>query len=383
MYVNKNKQETGSNLGNRKALSRRNFLVGTALIGTGLAVGPLARAKSSDQPQGREENNMKTRKLGNLEVSELGSGCMSISANYGSPADRNQGIQVIRTAYENGVRFFDTAEVYGTYTNEELVGEALAPLRDQVVIATKFGFDIEAGGVLNSRPEHIKKVVEASLKRLRTDRIDLYYQHRVDSKVPIEDVAGAVKELIQEGKVLHFGLSEASARTIRRAHAVQPVAAVQSEYSLMERSPEKNGVLKTCEEMGIGFVPWGPVGMGYLTGQIDARKKFDPKTDLRSGFDRFSSENLAANAPIVDALRRFADKKYTTPAQIALAWLLAQKPFIVPIPGTRNINHLNENLGAINVQLTPADLREIETVFSQIKVRGGRMNEMQMQVVEQ
>jgi aryl-alcohol dehydrogenase-like predicted oxidoreductase len=201
--------------------------------------------------------------------------------------------------------------------------------------------------------------------------------------VPIEDVAGTVKELIQEGKVLHFGLSEASAQTIRRAHAVQPVAAVQSEYSLMERSPEKNGVLKACEEMGIGFVPWGPVGMGYLTGQIDARKKFDPKTDLRSGFDRFSSENLAANAPIVDALRRFADKKYTTPAQIALAWLLAQKPFIVPIPGTRNINHLNENLGAINVQLTPADLREIETVFSQIKVYGGRMNEMQMQVVEQ
>jgi aryl-alcohol dehydrogenase-like predicted oxidoreductase len=387
MYMNKNKnknkQKTGSNLGNRQALSRRNFLVGTALIGTGLAVGPVAYAKSSDQPQDTEENNMKTRKLGNLEVSELGSGCMSISANYGPPADRNQGIQVIRTAYENGGRFFDTAEVYGTYTNEELVGEALAPLRNQVVIATKFGFDIEAGGVLNSRPEHIKKVVEASLKRLRTDRIDLYYQHRVDPEVPIEDVAGAVKELIQEGKVLHFGLSEASAQTIRRAHAVQPVAAVQSEYSLMERSPEKNGVLKTCEEMGIGFVPWGPVGMGYLTGQVDARNKFDPKTDLRSGFDRFSSENLAANAPIVDALRRFADRKYTTPAQIALAWLLAQKPFIVPIPGTRNINHLNENLGAINVQLTPADLREIETVFSQIKVHGGRMNEMQMQVVEQ
>jgi aryl-alcohol dehydrogenase-like predicted oxidoreductase len=381
--MKKNKQAIGSNTQDRQALSRRNFLAATALIGAGLAVGPVARATSADQPHDRGENKMKTRKLGKLEVSELGSGCMSISANYGPPAEKNQGIRVIRTAYENGVTFFDTAEVYGPYINEELVGESLAPLRDKVAIATKFGFDIEAGGVLNSRPEHIKKVVEASLKRLRTDRIDLYYQHRVDPKVPIEDVAGAVRDLIQQGKVMHFGLSEASAKTIRRAHAVQPVTAIQSEYSLMERSPEKNGVLKVCEELGIGFVPWGPVGMGYLTGQIDARKEFDPKTDLRSTFDRFSPENLAANAPIVDALRKFADKKYATPAQIALAWLLAQKPFIVPIPGTRNINHLKENLGAINVQLTPADLREIETAFSQIKVHGGRMNEMQMQVVEQ
>ena len=381
--MKKNKQAIGSNTQDRQALSRRKFLAGTALIGAGLAVGPVARATSADQPHDRGENKMKTRKLGKLEVLELGSGCMSISANYGPPAEKNQGIRVIRTAYENGVTFFDTAEVYGPYINEELVGESLAPLRDKVAIATKFGFDIEAGGVLNSRPEHIKKVVEASLKRLRTDRIDLYYQHRVDPKVPIEDVAGAVRDLIQQGKVMHFGLSEASAKTIRRAHAVQPVTAIQSEYSLMERSPEKNGVLKVCEELGIGFVPWGPVGMGYLTGQIDARKEFDRKTDLRSTFDRFSPENLAANAPIVDALRRFADKKYATPAQIALAWLLAQKPFIVPIPGTRNINHLKENLGAINVQLTPADLREIETAFSQIKVHGGRMNEMQMQVVEQ
>ena len=325
---------------------------------------------------------MKTRKLGKLEVSEIGSGCMSISANYGPPADRNQGIQVIRTAYEKGVTFFDTAEVYGPYTNEELVGEALAPFRDKVVIATKFGFDLEAGG-LNSRPEHIKKVVEASLKRLKTDRIDLYYQHRVDPKVPIEDVAGAIKDLIKEGKVLHFGLSEASAKTIRRAHAVQPVTAIQTEYSLMKRDPEQNGVLKTCEELGIGFVPWGPVGMGYLTGKIDARTKFDPKTDLRSGFDRFSPENLAANMPIVDLLKRFAEKENATPAQVALAWLLAQKPWIVPIPGTRNIDHLNENLGAINVQLTPADLREIETAFSKIKVHGGRMNEEQMKVVDQ
>ncbi len=310
---------------------------------------------------------------------------MSISANYGPPADRNQGIKVIREAHQKGVTFFDTAEVYGPFTNEDLVGEALAPFRDKVVIATKFGFDFEGGKVvgLNSRPEHIKEVVEASLKRLKTDRIDLYYQHRVDPKVPIEDVATVIKDLIKEGKVLHFGLSEASAKTIRRAHAVQPMTAIQTEYSLMNRDPEQNGVLKACEELGIGFVPWGPVGMGYLTGKTDARTKFDPKTDLRSGFDRFSPENLAANQPIVDLLKRFAEKEKATPAQVALAWLLAQKPWIVPIPGTRNIDHLNENLGAINVQLTPADLREIDTAFSKIKVHGGRMNEEQMKVVDQ
>jgi aryl-alcohol dehydrogenase-like predicted oxidoreductase len=390
--MGKNKQAIGSNTQDRRVISRRAFLTNTALIGTGLAVGPLSWAASSEPPKeisNRSDkglsvgaNKMKIRKLGKLEVSELGSGCMSISANYGPPADRNQGIKVIRAAYEKGVTFFDTAEVYGPFTNEELVGEALAPFRDKVVIASKFGFDLEAGG-LNSRPEHIKKVVEASLKRLRTDRIDLYYQHRVDPKAPIEDVAAAIKGLIQAGKVLHFGLSEASAKTIRRAHAVQPVTAIQSEYSLMERGPEQNGVLKACEELGIGFVPWGPVGMGYLTGQIDARTKLDPKTDLRSEFDRFSPENLAANTPVVDLLRRFAEKKNATPAQIALAWLLAQKPWIVPIPGTRNIDHLNENLGAVNVQLTPTDLRELETAFSKIKVHGGRMNEMQMQVVEQ
>jgi aryl-alcohol dehydrogenase-like predicted oxidoreductase len=391
--MNKNKQATGSKTQDRRALSRRDFLANTAVIGAGLAVGPLLWAASSDQPkeinkgsdQGlrREKNNMKTRKLGKLEVSEIGFGCMSISANYGPPADRNQGIQVIRTAYEKGVTFFDTAEVYGPYTNEELVGEALAPFRDKVVIASKFGFKIDGSIGLDSRPERIKKVAEASLKRLRTDRIDLYYQHRVDPEVPIEDVAGAIKDLINEGKVLHFGLSEASARTIRRAHAVQPVTAIQSEYSLMTRDPEQNGVLKTCEELGIGFVPWGPLGMGYLTGKIDARTKFDSKTDLRSEFERFSPENLAANMPIVDLLRRFAEKKNATPAQIALAWLLAQKPWIVPIPGTRNIDHLNENLGAINVQLTPADLREIETAFSKIKVHGGRMSEKHMQQVDQ
>jgi aryl-alcohol dehydrogenase-like predicted oxidoreductase len=375
-----NKQASGSNTRDPRALSRRDFLGKTALIAAGLTVWPSSWAASSDQP--KEINKMKTRKLGTLEVSELGAGCMSISANYGPPAPRDQGIKVIRAAYEKGVTFFDTAEVYGPYTNEELVGEALAPFRDKVAIATKFGFDLEAGG-LNSRPEHIKKVVEGSLKRLKTDRIDLYYQHRVDPKVPIEDVAGAIKDLIKEGKVLHFGLSEASARTIRRAHAVQPVSAIQTEYSLMERDPEKNGVLETCGELGIGFVPWGPVGMGFLTGKIDARTKFDPKTDLRSGFDRFSPENLEANRPIVDWLGRFAEKKNATPAQIALAWLLAQKPWIVPIPGTRNIDHLEENLGAINVQLTPADLREIETAFSKIKVHGGRMSEKHMRDVDQ
>ena len=369
-------------------LRRRDFLV---VAGAGLTVGCGQRLRpapstavtgTADEAPTAGASQLRTRKLGSLEVSEIGAGCMSISANYGPPADRNQGIQVIRAAHAKGVTFFDTAEVYGPFTNEELVGEALAPFRDKVNIASKFGFDLEAGG-LNSRPEHIKKVIEGSLKRLRTDRIDLYYQHRVDPKVPIEDVAGAIKDLIKEGKVLHFGLSEASAKTIRRAHAVQPVTAIQTEYSLMNREPEQNGVLKTCEELGIGFVPWGPVGMGYLTGKIDARTKFDPKTDLRSGFDRFSPENLAANTPIVDLLKRFAEKENATPAQVALAWLLAQKPWIVPIPGTRNIDHLDENLGAINVQLTPADIREIDTAFSQIKVHGGRMNEEQMKVVDQ
>ncbi|NOK21109.1 aldo/keto reductase [Corallococcus carmarthensis] len=325
---------------------------------------------------------MKTRKLGSLVVSELGHGCMSISANYGPPADRNQGIQVIRTAHEQGVTFFDTAEVYGPYTNEELVGEALAPIRDQVVIATKFGFNLEGPPGLNSRPEHIQKVVEGSLKRLKTDRIDLYYQHRVDPNVPIEDVAGAVKQLIAQGKVLHFGLSEASARTIRRAHAVQPVTAVQTEYSFMERDAEKNGVLAVCEALGIGFVPWGPVGMGFLSGKLDASARLDPKTDLRSGFTRFTPENLAANAPIVEALRSVAAKKGATPAQLALAWLLSRKPWIVPIPGTRNPVHLEENLGARHLQLTPAELRELETAFSQLTVHGGRMNPMQMDVVD-
>jgi aryl-alcohol dehydrogenase-like predicted oxidoreductase len=271
--------------------------------------------------------------------------------------------------------------VYGPFTNEELVGEALAPFRDRVRIASKFGFDIEAGG-LNSRPNHIKKVIEGALTRLRTDRIDLYYQHRVDPAVPIEDVAGAVKDLIKQGKVLHFGLSEPSANTIRRAHSVLPVTAVQTEYSLMERDPERNGVLDACEQLGIGFVPWGPLGMGYLPGTMNATTRLDAKTDLRSGFDRFTPANLAANAPIVDFLREFAKDKNATPAQIALAWLLAQRPWIVPIPGTRRLDHLDENLKAIAVVLTRGELREIDSALSRVEVHGGRMNKEQMQVVD-
>jgi aryl-alcohol dehydrogenase-like predicted oxidoreductase len=390
--MKKKKQNTELNTGTIPGLSRRDFVTRATLVGAALAVAPLSWAASPDRPKDsnnrgdnapHKKNNMNTRKLGNLEVSELGAGCMSIMANYGPPAEKAQGIQTIRTAFEKGVSFFDTAEVYGPYTDEELVGEALAPFRDQVIIATKFGFKIDGTIGLDSRPEHIKKVVEESLKRLKTDRIDLYYQHRVDPAIPIEDVAGAIKDLIQEGKVLHFGLSEPSAKTIRRAHAVQPVTAIQTEYSLMTRDPEHNGALNTCEELGIGFVPWGPIGLGYLTGKINARTKFDPKTDLRSGFDRFTPENIAANMSIVDFLRQFGEEKNATPAQISIAWLLAQKPWIVPIPGTRSVDHLKENLGAVNVQLTSSDLHEIETALSKIKVHGGRMNKIQMEQVDQ
>jgi aryl-alcohol dehydrogenase-like predicted oxidoreductase len=360
------------------AASRRAFLQTGAAAGAALALAPLTMAGAAPH---REGSHMPQRKLGTLEVSALGAGCMSISANYGPPADRAQGIRVMREAHERGVTLFDTAEVYGPYTNEELVGEALAPIRGKVAIATKFGFDIGKGG-LNSRPEHIRQVVEASLKRLRTDRIDLLYQHRVDPAVPIEDVAGAVAGLIREGKVLHFGLSEAGPDTIRRAHKVQPLSAVQTEYSLMNRDPEHNGVLAVCEELGIGFVPWGPLGMGYLAGRIDARTRFDRKTDLRSGFERFSSENIAANAPILALLARFAQRENATRAQVALAWLLAQKPWIVPIPGTRNRSHLAENHGALDVRLSAADLREIDSAFARVTVHGGRMNQDQMRIVE-
>src|SRR5438874_3192217 len=293
---------------------------------------------------------MEKRHLGKsgLEVSAIGLGCMGMSFGYGPAVDKQEGISLIRAAVERGVTFFDTAEVYGPYTNEELVGEALAPLREQVVIATKFGFAPDPNGgprwsALNSRPEHIKEAAEGSLKRLKTDVIDLFYQHRVDPNVPIQDVAGTVKELIQQGKVKYFGLSEASAKTIRRAHAVQPVAAVQSEYSLWTRDPERNGVLATCEELGIGFVPFSPLGAGFLTGKIDTTTKLDPK-DFRSISPRFDADNRAANMALVDLVKRVAEKKHATPAQIALAWLLAQKPWIVPIPGTKKVTRLEENL---------------------------------------
>jgi len=367
-------------------VDRRQFLKIAGAAGAG-AVLPLGAAScagpTAAQPPPSSNGKaytMRTRKLGGLEVSELGFGCMSISGNYGPPADRAQGIRVIRDAHERGVTFFDTAEVYGPYANEELVGEALATVRDKVAIATKFGFAIDGTIGLDSRPERIRRVVEESLKRLKTDRIDLYYQHRVDLTVPIEDVAGTVKDLIRAGKVLHFGLSEPSARTIRRAHAVQPVAAIQTEYSLMERSPEHNGVLQTCEELGIGFVPWGPLGQGFLTGKlnVNVQSTFDPKADLRSGFQRFSPEVMKANQPIIEFLKAFGEKKGATPAQIALSWLMAQKPWIVPIPGTRNLDHSRENLSSIHVHLTPEDLREIEAAFAQITVHGGRMNELQM-----
>jgi len=325
---------------------------------------------------------MKQRKLGTLQVSEIGAGCMSISSNYGPPAPKEQGLKTIRKAFENGVTFFDTAEVYGPYTNEELVGEALQSVRDQVKIATKFGFAIDGTIALNSRPEHIRKVVEASLKRLRTDRIDLYYQHRVDPNVPIEDVAGAVKDLIRQGKVLHFGLSEPSVKTIRRAHAVQPVAAVQTEYSLWTRNVELNGVLATCKELGIGFVPWAPLGEGFLTGKIDTNTKFDPKTDFRSGFPRLSPEFLPRNMPIIAWLKAYAAKKGATPAQISLAWLLAKGPNIVPIPGTRNEAHLLENLGAQHFHLTAEDVQEIETSLSRFVVYGDRMGEEHMSQID-
>jgi aryl-alcohol dehydrogenase-like predicted oxidoreductase len=366
--------------------TRRVVLGRTALAAVAVAAAPILAPSSKANAQAGvapKPKTINTRKLGSLGVSELGAGCMSISANYGPPAEKDAGMRLIRTAHDRGVTFFDTAEVYGPFTNEELVGEALAPIRDRVAIATKFGFDIGGTSGLDSRPERIKRVIEASLKRLRTDHVDLFYQHRVDPKVPIEDVAGAVKDLIQEGKVLHFGLSEASARTIRRAHAVQPVAAVQTEYSLMERSPERNGVLQVCEELGIGFVPWGPVGMGYLTGKLGRNTRFDEKTDLRSGFDRFSPENLAANEAVLDVVKRFAQRKGATPAQLSLAWLLAQKPWIVPIPGTRNLDHLTENHGAINVALTAEDLRDLDTALASVTVHGGRMNEPQMQIVDQ
>jgi aryl-alcohol dehydrogenase-like predicted oxidoreductase len=329
---------------------------------------------------------MQKRKLGksNLEVSAIGLGCMGMNFGFGPPVSKQEGISLIRAAVERGITFFDTAEVYGPYTNEELVGEALAPLREQVVIATKFGFRPASTGegrwsVLDSRPEHIKEVAEASLKRLKTDVIDLFYQHRVDPNVPIEDVAGAVKELIQQGKVKHFGLSEAGVQTIRRAHAVQPVTALQSEYSLFWREPEKE-VIPTLEELGIGFVPFSPLGKGFLTGKINEDTQFD-KSDFRNIVPRFTPENRKANQALVDLLRNIAERKKATPAQIALAWLLAQKPWIVPIPGTTKLARLEENIKAVNIQLTPDDLREVDTAASKIKVQGERYPEALQRLV--
>jgi aryl-alcohol dehydrogenase-like predicted oxidoreductase len=368
----------------RMATSRRDFLAQAAGAGSLLAVTPSAWASPAPgQPQTQTgAASMKMRKLGQMEVSELGAGCMSISSNYGPAAPGSMGINLLRAAHQRGVTFFDTAEVYGPYTNELLVGEALGPIRDEVRIATKFGFNIEGGGALYSKPAQIRKVAEDSLRRLRTDRIDLFYQHRVDPNVPIEDVAGTVKDLIQEGKVLHFGLSEASAATIRRAHAVQPVTAVQTEYSFVERAPEHNGVLDACEALGIGFVPWGPVGMSFLTGQMTPETRFDPATDLRHRFPRFSPENIRANLPILEIVRRKAAEKGTTPAAVSLAWLLAQRPFIVPIPGTRSMAHLDENHKALGVVLTDADLKEMQTAFAPLTVHGQSMDAGNMAVVE-
>jgi len=323
---------------------------------------------------------MQKRKMGKsgLEVSAIGLGCMGMSFSYGPPKDKPEMISLIRKAVELGVTFFDTAEVYGPYTNEELVGEALAPFRNQVVIATKFAYELKPDGSpgwvrLNSQPEHIKKAVEGSLKRLNIDSIDLLYQHRVDPEVPIEDVAGTVKELIRQGKVKHFGMSEAAATTIRRAHAVQPVTAVQSEYSIWYRRPEED-VLPTLEELGIGFVPYSPLGKGFLTGKIDESTNFD-STDFRNQLPRFKTENRQANQAMVDLLQTIASKKRATPAQIALAWLLAQKPWIVPIPGTTKLNRLKENIGAASVALTNDDLLDIENAASKITIQGARYPE--------
>jgi aryl-alcohol dehydrogenase-like predicted oxidoreductase len=330
---------------------------------------------------------MQQRRLGHsgLTVSAIGYGAMGLTGAYGAGVDRQEGIRVLRSAFDRGVTFFDTAEAYGPYTNEELVGEALAPVRDQVVIATKFGFGINPDGTrygLDSRPEHVRQVTDAARKRLRIEAIDVLYQHRVDPTVPIEEVAGTVKELIQEGKVKHFGLSEASAQTIRRAHVVQPVTAVQSEYSLWTRDVEQNGVLAACEELGIGFVPFSPLGAGFLTGKIDTTTSF-AATDFRSISPRFEAAARAANLALVDLLKRVADRKHATPAQIALAWLLAQKPWIVPIPGTRNLSRLEENLGAASIDLTPDDLREIDDAASKIPVQGARLPEEVLKLTNQ
>jgi aryl-alcohol dehydrogenase-like predicted oxidoreductase len=365
-------------------MDRRDFILKSSLGGTGLFLGSSFLSSYTNKNTFDMENNLtnspfKKRKLGSLEVSELGFGCMNIAWAYGPPTDEKRAIEIIRKAYEMGITFFDTAEVYGPFYSEQIVGKALKDVRNNLVIATKFGFEVdpvtqERRG-LNSRPEYIKQNVERMLKRLQTDHIDLLYQHRVDPNVPIEDVAGAVADLVKEGKVKHFGLSEAGAATIRRAHKEFPVTAIQNEYSFWSRDPEHE-VLPVCEELGIGFVPWSPLGMGYLTGKVKPGHKFH-KDDLRvsASFPRFTDEAMAKNQPVVDILQNMANKKGATPAQVDLAWLLARKPFIVPIPGTTNLTHQAENFGAANVQLTTADMQELETAFSKIEIFGKRTPE--------
>ena len=378
-----NTENNKGNNPNGNGYSRRDFITQSAYLAGGLVLGSslLSSCKTTNQSQSNILKSMQNnkRKLGTLEVTALGFGCMNIAWAYGPPTDKKKAIEIICKAYESGITFFDTAEVYGPFYSEEVVGEALSPFRKDVVIATKFGFEVdpktqERRG-LNSRPEYIKQNVERMLKRLQTDHIDLLYQHRVDPTVPIEDVAGAVADLIKEGKVKHFGLSEAGAATIRRAHKEYPVTAIQNEYSFWTRDPEHE-VLPVCEELGIGFVPWSPLGMGYLTGKIKPDHQFH-KDDLRvsATFPRFTKEAIIANQPIVDILQAMATKKEATPAQVSLAWLLARKPFIVPIPGTTNLKHQQENFGAVDVKLTAEDMQELETAFAKVKVVGNRAPE--------
>ena len=362
--------------------SRRDFVKGATAVAAGVLLGdvvgaarPLAAATQSAPSVGTTSNG-NTRRLGSLEVSAVGLGCMNLAWGAGPPIDRQEAIRLIRAAHDRGVTFFDSAEVYGPFTSEEIVGEALGPVRDRVVIASKFGFDIAPSGQvqgMDSRPEHIRQVAEASLRRLKTDRIDLFYQHRIDPKIPIEDVAGAVKQLIGEGKVKHFGLVEVGAATIRRAHAVQPITAIQSEYSFWTRDPELEAI-SVCEELGIGFVPWGPLGKGYLTGTITPRTTFGVG-DLRLTLPRITPEARRANWSVVELLQRVGARHQATPGQVALAWLLARKPFVVPIPGTTKVTHMQQNVDSIHVALTAADMKELENGFAGIKVQGARSSE--------
>jgi len=370
--------KAAKNQKDRKGLDRRDFMAaGLALAATFTA--PSAAGAQTPQPRA----NLRHRRLGSLEVSAVGLGCMNMAWGFGPPINRQDAIRLLRAAYDRGVTLFDTAEAYGPFLSEEFVGEALASVRDRVVIASKFGFDISPSGDLrglNSRPEHIREVVDASLRRLRTDRIDLLYQHRVDPNVPIEDVAGTVKQLIKAGKVHHFGLSEAGDATIRRAHAEQPLTAVQNEYSVWTRDPEVE-VLQTCEALGIGLVAWGPLGKGYLTGKVPATATF-PASDLRSTMPRFTQQAMAANRSVVEILEGVGRRKQAKPGQVALAWLLARKPWIVPIPGTTKIEHLEENLGALQVDLSTADVREIDTGFAGLTIQGARSSEAVLTLID-